>query len=57
VDQLPQHCRGSLPDFCAVHESVNGPSRHFAACNNASAIGVIADSGNPAGRQIYGFTA
>jgi hypothetical protein len=32
-------------------------SRHLAALPNLVGIGVIADSGEPSARQIYGFTA
>jgi len=32
-------------EFAAVHESENGPSRHFAASLNFFAIGGIADIG------------
>jgi hypothetical protein len=34
------------PGFAAVHESAYGTSRHFAALQNLSAIGVTADMPN-----------
>ena len=43
MNYAPDNEFQNCADFVAVHESVRGPKRHFAAPNNRVAIGVTTD--------------